>query len=86
VTRPSILLFAAALALAPMMARATPPDRPAAASKSTPARRPASAAELERYAEREKDAKDLERFEGGRIAETTIVIVLLLLIVLIIIL
>ena len=85
--RPINLLFALILASAPVVARANPTARPAAAQteKAARPRKPASSAELERYAEREKkDGKKLERFEGGRWTETTIIIVLLLVIVIII--
>ena len=63
---------------------------PPAASRSAPAaaaqtrRTPASGAELERYAEREKQSAGLERFEGGRMSDATLIVVLLLVVIIII--
>ncbi len=70
-----------------------PPPSPA--TRSAPAgaetqraerqpRTPASGAELERYAEREKQASGLERFEGGRLSDATLIVVLLLFVIIII--
>ncbi len=63
---------------------------PPAASRSAPAapvetrKTPASGAELERYAAREKQASGLERFEGGRMSDATLIVVLLLVVIIII--
>lgn len=57
---------------------------PAAAEKQAPKKTPASGAELERYAEREKQASGLERFEGGRMSDATLIVILLLFVILII--
>lgn len=64
---------------------------PPAASRSAPvaeapARKPASGAELERYAEREQQSKGLERFEGGRMSDATLIVLVLLLVIIIILL
>jgi len=63
--------------------------RPApAAAETQPAQpeapRSASTAELERYAEREKQSSGLERFEGGRMSDATLIVVLLLFVIIII--
>lgn len=47
-------------------------------------RTPASNAELERYAEREKQSTGLERFEGGRMSDATLIVILLLFVIVII--
>jgi hypothetical protein len=50
---------------------------------------PGTAAEAQRFAEREKEAQGLQAFEGGRggsIATTTLIIILLLVIILVLIL
>jgi hypothetical protein len=62
---------------------------PPAVSRSAPAttaprRTPASEAELERYAEREKQSTGLERFEGGRMSDATLIIVILLIVIIIV--
>ena len=49
---------------------------------------PGTAAEAQRFAEREKQAQELQAFEGGRggaIATTTVIIILLLVIILVLI-
>jgi len=61
----------------PVASRSAPP---AAATRRTPA----SGAELERYAEREKQSAGLERFEGGRMSDATLIVVLLLVVIIII--
>ena len=64
------------------------PTQPAAQVEKGPARKPASDAELEQYAARERVAEKLEKFEGGRgrgiEAGTLIVILLVVIIVLLI--
>jgi hypothetical protein len=53
-----------------------------------PGGEPGTAAEAERLADREKQAQDLQAFEGGRgggIATTTVIIILLLVIILVLI-
>ena len=63
---------------------------PPAASRSAPAaavetrKTPASGAELERYAEREKQSAGLDKFEGGRMSDATLIVVLLLVVIIII--
>lgn len=69
-----------------------PPPPPAA--RSAPAesaeqvqaqkKTPASSAELERYAQRERDARGLERFAGGRMSDATLIVILLLFVIVII--
>lgn len=64
---------------------------PPAASRSAPVteepgRTPASEGELERYAEREQEARGLERFEGGRMSDATLIVLVLLLVIIIILL
>lgn len=67
---------------------ASPRPAPAAAAETQPAQpeapRSASTAELERYAEREKQSSGLERFEGGRMSDATLIVVLLLFVIIII--
>jgi hypothetical protein len=71
---------AAAPALPPPPAPAPLPRGPAAAA--THAATPGTAAEIERFAARERQAGPLETFEGGsRISTTTIVVILLLVII-----
>lgn len=55
------------------------------AARSEPAKDRATGEELARYAERERSAAGLEKFQGGRIDTGTIIIVLLLVIVIILI-
>ncbi len=61
---------------------------PPAASRSAPAaathKTPASGAEVERYAQREKQSAGLDRFEGGRMSDATLIVVLLLVVIIII--
>lgn len=64
---------------------------PPAASRSAPVaeepvRKPASGAELERYAQREEQSRGLERFEGGRMSDATLIVVVLLIVIIIILL
>jgi hypothetical protein len=54
--------------------------------RSVPEPTPATPAEIERYAERERLAQPLERFQGGRASSTTIIVVLLLVIILVLLL
>ena len=63
------------------------PQAPAAQVEKSPIRKPASGAELDKYAEREQLAQNLEKFEGGRGrgAETGTIIVILLLVIIILI-
>ena len=81
------LLVILALALTPVLSGAAPREKPTASQVATAplrAKQAASEKELERYAEREKDSKELENFEGGRISETAIIVILLLLVIIII--
>jgi hypothetical protein len=59
-------------------------DRVAGGGRAAPREAGRQREELERYAEREKDSKELEDFEGGRISETAIIVILLLLVIIII--
>ena len=73
------LIILATLFSVPAVATASPPTSPAPTDR-VERPRPASDAELERYAEREKQAQELEEFEGGRrgtIATSTVIIILL---------
>jgi hypothetical protein len=90
-----VLLICAALLGAPSFAAAESRGEPAAAKAERPARplprgaQPGTEAEARSYAEREKSARDLESFEGGRggsIELTTLLIIVLvvLLVVLIV--
>jgi hypothetical protein len=72
-------------------AAATPassaPPAPAQVEKG-PARTPASNAELEQYAARERVAEKLEKFEGGRgrgVQMGTVIVILLLVIIILLI-
>ena len=67
----------------PVVARTTTPAGPVRSAPATP-----TSTELRRYAEREEEARELERFEGGgRIsASTTTIIIILLLVIIILIL
>jgi hypothetical protein len=64
-----------------------PPAPPATAATllaTAPSPQPGSAADVERFAQRERQAGQLERFEGGSsIGTTTIIIILLLVIILV---
>lgn len=72
-------------------ALATPvaaPAQPPAHVEKVPARTPASAADLDRYAARERAAEKLAHFEGGRgrgIETGTLILILLLVIIIILI-
>lgn len=68
-----------------------PPPPPAArsapaesAERAQAQKTPASSAELERYAQRERDARGLERFAGGRMSDATLIVILLLFVIVII--
>jgi hypothetical protein len=61
-------------------------SRSAPAAGAQPRRTPASGAELERYAEREKQSAGLERFEGGRMSDATLIVVILLIVIIVILL
>ena len=79
----TLCLLAAPLAAAPAEA-----ERPATTDPSQPGRKPASGAELDGYAQREKAAEKLEKFEGGRghtVELTTIILVLLIVLLVLII-
>lgn len=75
------LCFATLCMLAsPVMAAPSEPERPAAV-QDTPARRTATADELDQYAQREQQAQKLEEFKGGRggtIELTTLLIIVLI--------
>jgi hypothetical protein len=85
-TAPATWLFALSLLAAPAPASA---DRAREVAGETE-RRPATDAERDRYAERERQAEALEEFEGGRrrgggaVEATTIIIVLLVVILVLI--
>ena len=84
----ALLLSLSATAPACRSTSAPPPVSAASTSppaRSEPARERATGEELARYADRERSAAGLEKFEGGRIDTATIVIVLLLVIVIILI-
>jgi hypothetical protein len=51
-----------------------------------PERRAASADELDRYAQRELQARDQEKFEGGRMRNSDLVTIILVLVVVILVL
>lgn len=61
---------------------------PAETAEQTPAQKktPASSADLERYAQREREASGLERFAGGRMSDATLIVLVLLLVIIIILL
>jgi len=91
-----IALFLTLLALAPgcsVRAARPGPETPAGeagapgagAREARAPRRAATDDEQARYAERERSAAGLEKFEGGRIDTTAVVIILLLVIVIILI-
>ena len=65
-----------------------PPARSAPAETAeqaqAPKKTPASSAELERYAQREREASGLERFAGGRMSDATLIVILLLFVIVII--
>ena len=66
------------------------PQQPAAVQvEKSPVRQPASSAELEQYAARERVAEKLEKFEGGRgrgVQMGTVIVILLLVIIILLIL
>jgi hypothetical protein len=73
---------------APAAATPAEPERVTQTDQAS-ARAPASAGELDQYAQRERGAEQLQKFEGGRgryIEATTLVIVLLVVILVILIL
>ncbi len=59
---------------------------PAGSTEEVQAREktPASNAELERYAQRERESRGLERFAGGRMSDATLIVILLLFVIVII--
>jgi hypothetical protein len=67
----------------PPASRAAPSGE-SAEHAPAPTRTPASSTELARYAEREKQSRGLERFEGGRMSDATLIVVLLLFVIIII--
>lgn len=74
------LCFATLCLLASPVMASPEPDR-AAQLDPSPARKPASPEELERYAQREQAAEKLEQFKGGRggaIELTTLLIIVLI--------
>jgi len=81
------LCFAMLCALAaPAAAAPAAPERVTQTDRA-PARTPASAGELDHYAQRERAAGSLQKFEGGRgryVEATTIIIVLLVVILVLI--
>jgi hypothetical protein len=77
----TLCMLAAPAAAAP----AAPPR--AAQTDRAPARAPASAGELDQYAQRERAAEPLQKFEGGRgryIEASTLIIILLVVILVVI--
>jgi hypothetical protein len=82
---PAAACGGAGSAAAPVRSGATSTaPAPAERTAAETAPRPASERELERYAEREREATGLERFTGGRGQETTIIIILLVAILVVI--
>jgi hypothetical protein len=65
---------------------AATPSQPAAQVEKGPSRTPASNAELEQYAQRERVAEKLEKFEGGRGRSIEIGTLLLILLIVLLIL
>ena len=68
-------------------ALATPVENDRSSEQQSITRKPASAAELDAYGQREKAAAQLEKFEGGRggtIEITTLIIILLVVILILI--
>ena len=59
---------------------------PAGSTEQVQAREktPASNAEFERYAQRERESSGLERFAGGRMSDATLIVILLLFVIVII--
>lgn len=89
-TTAGVVLLASLLAVAPVSAAPGRTERPATVERAAVDRRPASAADKAAYGEREKQAGNLQEFEGGRrggaIATSTIIIVLLVVIIVLIVL
>src|SRR5262245_61432611 len=95
--RTAVGLFIVALCTAHVAAAQTPPAappaaaapaKPAAPQAKAPAKKPISPEERDRYAEREKQVRGLDKFEGGRgggVPAGTIIIVLLLVIIIVLI-
>lgn len=80
--RSALIILAVCLAAPTSVAVASPsPSAPSARTERGVQPRPATEAELERYAAREQKASKLARFEGGRrggaIATSTVIIILL---------
>jgi hypothetical protein len=78
--------LAAPAAAAPAVAAPAQPGH-VTRTDQAPARAPASAGELDRYAQRERAAEQQQRFEGGRgrqIEATTLIIILLVVILVVI--
>jgi hypothetical protein len=65
---------------------AAPAKAVAAQVDKGPARTPASDSELEQYAQREKLAEKLEKFQGGRMHNSELVTIILILVIVILIL
>ena len=90
-TKPQLSVCFATLCMLAGPALATPVQStaPAPAQIATaPVRTPASSAELEQYAARERVAEKVEKFEGGRgrgIEAGTLIVILLLVIIVILI-
>jgi hypothetical protein len=63
---------------------ATP--EPARQVQVEPGRQPASPAELESYAERERTAQAQEKFEGGRVRHSDLITIVLLLVIVVLVL
>ena len=73
----------------PPLAESQPTRAPAAHVDTGPAKKPASGAELDQYAQREQLAQKLEKFEGGRgrgVETGTLIVILLLVIIILIVL
>ena len=82
------ILVLAFLLLSSRAIQAAGPEAPAPAKTQRadadrPPRRAASAEERERYAERERDARPLEGFEGGRMSDVALILVIVLIVLII---
>lgn len=64
---------------------ATPTSPPAAVEK-VPVKKSATSDELQQYAQRERAAEKLEKFEGGRIRNSELVTVILILVIVVLVL
>jgi len=64
---------------------AAPKQAPAIVEKS-PVKRPASPDELQQYAQRERAAEKLAKFEGGRVRNDTLITVILVLVIVVLVL